>query len=82
MGLIPVGLLLVFSLNVEAHPISVEERAIDLVIAKFDKHGVSELALRQQIYMLGLFTFRKFYKAGFPSDYKNPSLNNLVSVSH
>ena len=51
-------------------------------IAKFDKHGVSELALRQQIYMLGLFTFRKFYKAGFPSDYKNPSLNNLVRVSH
>ncbi len=26
-------------------------------IAKFDQHGVSELALRQQIYMLGLFTF-------------------------
>jgi len=51
-------------------------------IAKFDKHGVSELALRQQIYMLGLFTFRKFYKAGFPSDCRNPSLNNLVSVSH
>ena len=51
-------------------------------IAKFDKHGVSELALRQQIYMLGLFTFRKFYKAGFPTDYKNPSLTNLVSVSH
>ena len=51
-------------------------------IAKFDKHGVSELALRQQIYMLGLFTFRKFSKAGFPRDYKNPSLNNIVSVSH
>ena len=50
-------------------------------IAKFDKHGVSELALRQQIYMLGLFTFRQFYRAGFPSDYKNPSLNNLASVS-
>ena len=33
-------------------------------IGKFDKHGVSELALRQQIYMLGLFTFRQFYKAG------------------
>ena len=30
-------------------------------IAKFDQHGVSELALRQQIYMLGLFTFRQFY---------------------
>ena len=50
-------------------------------IAKFDKHGVSEIALRQQIYMLGLFTFRQFYKAGFPSDYKNPSLNNLANVS-
>ena len=49
-------------------------------IAKFDKHGVSELALRQQIYMLGLFTFRQFYKAWLPSDYKNPSLNNLARV--
>ena len=49
-------------------------------IKKFDKHGVSDLVLRQQIYMLGLFTFRQFYKAGFPSDYKNPSLNNLASV--
>ena len=37
MGLIAVGLLLVFPLNVEAHPISVEERAVDLVIAKYDK---------------------------------------------
>ena len=51
-------------------------------IAKFDQHGVSELALRQQIYMLGLFTFRQFYKAGFPSNYKNPSLNNLANVGH
>ena len=50
-------------------------------IAKFDKHGISEIALRQQIYMLGLFTFRQFYKAGFPIDYKNPSLSNLTSVS-
>ena len=37
MGLIAVGVLLVFSLNVEAHPISLEERAVDLVIAKYDK---------------------------------------------
>ena len=37
MGLIAVGLLLVFPLNVEAHPISVEERAVDLVIAKYDQ---------------------------------------------
>ena len=50
-------------------------------IARFDQYGVSELALRQHIYMLGLFTFRQFYKAGFPSDYKNPSLKNLTNVS-
>ena len=50
-------------------------------IARFDQYGISELALRQQIYMLGLFTFRQFYKAGFPSDYKNPSLKNLTNVS-
>ena len=50
-------------------------------IGKSDQHSISELALRQQIYMLGLFTFRQFYKAGFPSDYKNPSLKNLTNVS-
>ena len=49
-------------------------------IFKFEKHGVNDSELRQQIYMLGLFTFRQFYKAGFPSDYKKPSLNNLASV--
>ena len=50
-------------------------------IFKFEKHGVNDSELRQQIYMLGLFTFRQFYKAGFPSDYKNPSLKNLTNVS-
>ena len=50
-------------------------------IGKSDQHSVSELALRQQIYMLGLFTFREFYKEGIPTDYKNPSLNKLGSLN-
>ena len=29
---------LLFAVNVKAHPISLEERAVDLVIAKYDKH--------------------------------------------
>ena len=37
MGLVAVGFLLVFPLSVEAHPISLEERAVDLVVAKYDK---------------------------------------------
>ena len=45
-------------------------------IAKCDKYGVEVQELRQQVYMLGLFTFRQFHKAGFPTNYKNPSLLN------
>ena len=43
-------------------------------IAKFDKHGISEIALRQQIYMLGLYNYRQFHKVGLPEDIKNPRI--------
>ena len=43
-------------------------------IAKFDQHGVSELALRQQIYMLGLYNYRQFHKVGIPKDIRNPRI--------
>ena len=47
-------------------------------IAKCEKFGVEVQDLRQQIYMLGLFTFRQFHKAGLPEDYRNPGLLQAV----
>ena len=44
-------------------------------IAKCDKYGIKSKELRQQIYFLGLYTFRQFHKAGLPLDYMEPSLN-------
>ena len=45
-------------------------------IAKCERHGVREKELRQQIYMLGLYTFRQFHHAGLPTDIKHPGLNH------
>ncbi len=45
-------------------------------IAKCERYGVTKKELRQQIYMLGLFTFRQFHHAGHPADYKDPGLNS------
>lgn len=48
-------------------------------IAKCERHGVKEKELIQQIYMLGLFTFRQYHHAGFPEDIKHPGLNHQSS---
>ena len=50
-------------------------------IAKCERHGVREKELRQQIYMLGLYTFRQYHKAGKPSDYRYPGLRQTVLAS-
>ena len=47
-------------------------------IAKCERHGVREQELRRQIYILGLYTFRSFHKAGLPSDIKHPRLQDQV----
>ena len=47
-------------------------------IAKFEKHGVKEKELRRQIYVLGLYTFRQYHKAGLPCDIKHPRLKEQV----
>ena len=44
-------------------------------IAKCERHGVKEKELIQQIYMLGLYTFRQYHHAGSPADIKHPGLN-------
>ena len=44
-------------------------------IAKCEKYVVKTKDLRQQIYMLGLFTFRQFHKAGLPIDFSRPELS-------
>lgn len=43
-------------------------------IFKFEKHGVNDSELRQQIYMLGLYNYRQFHKVGLPEDIKNPRI--------
>ena len=50
-------------------------------IAKCENHGVKDRELRQQVYMLGLYTFRKFHKAGIPADFRQPGLKSEVLVS-
>ena len=44
-------------------------------IAKLENHGVQEKFLRNEVYMLGLFAFRQFHKAGMPDDVMHPGLN-------
>ena len=44
-------------------------------IAKCERYGTREQELIQQIYMLGLYTFRQYHHAGFPLDIKHPGLN-------
>lgn len=43
-------------------------------IAKCEEIGVKEKELRRQLYVLGLYTFRQYHKAGIPSDIRNPRL--------
>lgn len=43
-------------------------------IAKLEKHGVKEKFIRNELYVLGVFAFRQFHKAGMPADMLHPSL--------
>ena len=44
-------------------------------IAKLDEFGVEDNQLRQQLYMLGVYAYRQFHKAGLPQDMWSPRLN-------
>ena len=44
-------------------------------IAKLERHGVQERFLRQEVYMLGLYAFRRFHNAELPEDSMHPGLN-------
>ena len=44
-------------------------------IAKMERHGVNERYLRNELYVLGVFTFRHFHSTGMPEDLLHPSLN-------
>ena len=44
-------------------------------IARLERHGVREDYLRRELYILGLFAFRQFYKPGIPEDVMHPGLN-------
>ena len=44
-------------------------------IAQLEQHGVKEQFLRNELYVLGVFAFRQFFKAGMPTDMLHPSLN-------
>ena len=44
-------------------------------IAKLDECGVEDKQLRQQLYMLGVYAYRQFHKAGLPQDMWSPRLN-------
>ena len=43
-------------------------------IYKLENYGVSESELQKRVYMLGLFTFRQFHKAGSPEDFRSPRI--------
>ena len=44
-------------------------------IAKLEAHGVADKFIRNELYVLGVFAFRQFHKAGMPADMLHPSLN-------
>ena len=44
-------------------------------IAKLEKHGVSEQQLKRQLYLLGVYAYRQFHKAGLPADLNHPLLS-------
>ena len=51
-------------------------------IHKLENYGVSERELRQRVYMLGLFTFRQFHKAGTPEDFRSPRIASKELVAN
>ena len=50
-------------------------------IHKLEKYGVNDKELRQRVYMLGLFTFRQFHKAGTPSDFLSPRIISKEAIA-
>jgi hypothetical protein len=49
-------------------------------IAKLEKHGVNEAQIKRQLYLLGVYAFRQFHKAGLPADLNHPLLSAPVKV--
>ena len=47
-------------------------------IARLEGHGVKEKFLRNELYMLGVYAFRQFHKAGMPDDFLHPSLSQVT----
>ena len=45
-------------------------------IAKLERHGVKERFLRHELYMLGVYAFRQFHRAGLPKDPMHPGLSD------
>ena len=43
-------------------------------IAKLEAHGVTDKFIRNELYVLGVFAFRQFHKAGMLEDMLHPSL--------
>ena len=49
-------------------------------IAKLEKHGVNEAQIKRQLYLLGVYAYRQFHKAGLPVDLNHPLLSAPVKV--
>ena len=45
-------------------------------IATLERYGLADNRLRREIYLLGLFAFRQFHKAGPPKDLMHPGLTD------
>ena len=49
-------------------------------IAKLEKSGVNEQQLKRQLYLLGVYAYRQFHKAGLPVDLNHPLLSAPIKV--
>ena len=47
-------------------------------IARLEGHGAKEKFLGNELYMLGVYAFRQFHKAGMPDDFPYPSLSQVT----
>ena len=50
-------------------------------IARLEGHGVKEKFIRNELYILGVFAFRQFHKAGMPEDFLHPALNQASTTN-
>ncbi len=51
-------------------------------IAKCQEIGVKEKELKRQLYVLGVYTFRQYHKAGIPNDIQHPRLEDRVLIAN